>query len=363
MALRTPLYDMHLASGARLTDFGGWDMPLHYGSQLEEHHRVRTAAGMFDVSHMLGIDVAGPGALAFLQRLLANDVAKLDAPGRALYSCMLNPSGGVVDDLVAIMLDPQRYRLVVNAATADKDLAWLRTNADEFRVTITPRRDLAMIAVQGPQAREAVWAAHPELRAATEGLMPFTATEHGSRLIARTGYTGEDGFEIALAAADAPALWQALRAEGVAPCGLAARDTLRLEAGMSLYGNDMTEATSPLESGLGWTVDRKAAERDFVGRPALEAAAPRRALVGLKLLDRGVLRSHMRVTTPAGEGEITSGTFSPTLGFSIALARVPRAGEAGPAVGTEVAVDMRGKPMPARIVKYPFVRHGKALIS
>jgi len=365
MPLRTPLYETHLACGAKLVDFGGWEMPLHYGSQVDEHHQVRRAAGMFDVSHMLGVDVAGPDAVAFLRRLLANDIAKLDSIGRALYSCMLNDHGGVVDDLIAVFLGPQRYRLVVNAATADKDLAWIHARlADEKRdVTVSPRRDLAMIAIQGPRAREAVWAVWPDARAATEGLKPFHAAELGARLVSRTGYTGEDGFEIALPAAEAPALWNALRAAGVAPCGLGARDTLRLEAAMNLYGNDMTESTTPLESALAWTVDLKDAGRSFFGRAALESTPPRRALVGLKFLDRGVLRAHMRVVTPAGDGEITSGTFSPTLGFSIALARLPKPDGIDPQPGTDVEVDVRGRLLPARVVKLPFVRQGKALIT
>jgi aminomethyltransferase len=365
MSLLTPLYGTHLSCGAKLVDFGGWEMPLHYGSQVDEHHQVRKAAGMFDVSHMLGVDVTGPASLSFLRRLLANDAAKLDTPGRALYSCMLNDSGGVVDDLIVTLLGPRRFRLVVNAATAAKDLAWMDSLIAGwgFDVGLAPRRDLAMIAVQGPQAREAVWSAWPGSRAATENLRPFHATEIGQSLVSRTGYTGEDGFELALPAADAPALWESLRKAGVAPCGLGARDTLRLEAAMNLYGNDMDESTSPLESGLAWTVDLKDAARDFVGRSALVAAPPKRTLAGLRFLDRGVLRSHMKVVTPAGEGVITSGTFSPTLGFSIALARLPKAEGADPEPGSDVQVDVRGKLLPARVVKVPFVRHGKALIS
>ena len=365
MPLRTPLYDTHLACGAKLVDFGGWEMPLHYGSQVDEHHQVRQAAGMFDVSHMLGVDVTGPGSPAFLRRLLANDIAKLDTPGRALYTCMLNENGGVVDDLIVTLLGPGRFRLVVNAATAEKDLAWMnaRIAVDGGDAKLVPRRDLAMIAIQGPQARNAVWSAWPESRTATESLKPFHAAEVGQRLVSRTGYTGEDGFEIALPAGEAPAFWESLRKAGVAPCGLGARDTLRLEAAMNLYGNDMDETTSPLESGLAWTVDLKDATRDFVGRGALTAAAPKRTLAGLKFLDRGVLRAHMKVATPAGEGEITSGTFSPTLGFSIALARLPKADGLDPQPGSDVEVDVRGKLLPARVVKVPFVRHGKALIS
>lgn len=358
MLRRTPLYESHVADGAKMVDFGGWEMPLHYGSQVEEHHRVRRDAGMFDVSHMLAVDVAGPDATAFLRRLLANDVARL-APGQALYACMLNARGGIVDDLIACLLAPDRYRLVVNAATADKDLAWMRDQAGSCAVEITARRDLAMIAVQGPRAREAFGSAHPQSEAATMALRPFFAVEADGWLVSRTGYTGEDGFEIALPAEQAPALWRDLKQAGVAPCGLGARDTLRLEAGMNLYGADMTEDTTPMESGLAWTVAMKDPSRDFVGRAALEAGAPQRALVGLRLIGRGVLRAHMRVLTPAGDGEVTSGTFSPTLGFSIALARIPYA-----AANLEtVQVDVRGTLLEARVVAPPFVRHGKPLVE
>jgi aminomethyltransferase len=355
---RTPLYESHVADGAKMVDFGGWEMPLHYGSQVEEHHRVRRDAGMFDVSHMLAVDVDGPDATAFLRILLANDVARLGT-GRALYSCMLNARGGIVDDLIACLLAPDRYRLVVNAATADKDLAWMREAAGSRDVRIAPRRDLAIIAVQGPRACEALTSARPRTAPAATALRPFHAAEPDGWVVSRTGYTGEDGFEIALPAEQAPGLWHELKAAGVTPCGLGARDTLRLEAGMNLYGADMTEDTTPLESGLAWTVALKDPARAFIGRAALEASAPQRALVGLRLLGRGVLRPHMRVLTPAGEGEITSGTFSPTLGFSIALARIPHA---DPAPDT-LRVEVRGTLLEARVVRPPFVRHGRALVE
>ncbi|ODA19515.1 glycine cleavage system protein T, partial [Achromobacter xylosoxidans] len=243
---RTPLADEHIASGARMVDFGGWDMPLAYGSQLEEHHAVRQDAGMFDVSHMLNADITGPDAYAFLQRLVANDVAKLTVPGKALYTCMLNPQGGVIDDLIVYFFAADEWRVVVNAGTADKDMAWMQRvrQAGKFDVTITPRRDLAMIAVQGPNARAKVWAARPAWQAASEPLTPFVAARVGDdTLVARTGYTGEDGFEIVLPAAEAVQLWRDLAAQGVRPAGLGARDTLRLEAGMNLYGQDMDELT------------------------------------------------------------------------------------------------------------------------
>ncbi len=359
---RTPLFETHVAAGAKMVDFGGWEMPVNYGSQIEEHHAVRRRAGMFDVSHMRVVDVDGAASRDFLRTLVANDVTRL-TPGKALYTCMLNDAGGVLDDLIIYWIHTDRYRVVVNAATADKDLAWMRqvAAARRFNVNLKPRTDLAMIAVQGPQARAILAQVLPEAAEVIGGLKVFSAAFHGEWFIARTGYTGEDGCEIVLPAADAPAFWHKLKAAGVAECGLGARDTLRLEAGMNLYGQDMDETVSPLESGLAWTVSL-AEPRDFIGRAALENQQVRgglRQLVGLKMLDKGVLRAHQRVLTPHGDGEITSGTFSPTLGFSIALARVP----AGVKVGDQVQVDLRGKPVAAQVVKHPFVRNGKALIS
>ena len=357
---RTPLADEHIASGARMVDFGGWDMPLAYGSQLEEHHAVRQDAGMFDVSHMLNVDVTGPDAFAFLQRLVANDVAKLTVPGKALYSCMLNPQGGVIDDLIIYFFAADEWRVVVNAGTADKDIAWMQRvrQSGKFDVAIAPRRDLAMIAVQGPNARAKVWAARPAWQAASEPLTPFVAAQVGDdTLVARTGYTGEDGFEIVLPATQAVALWRDLAARGVRPCGLGARDTLRLEAGMNLYGQDMDELIQPDQAGLTWTVSLKNAERRFIGRDALEQFANPAAFLGLKLQERGVMRAHMAVRAKQGAGELTSGTMSPTLGVSIGFARLP----VGVAPGDTVEVDIRGKWVPALVCKLPFVRNGKAV--
>ncbi|WP_459615732.1 glycine cleavage system aminomethyltransferase GcvT [Bordetella sp. 2513F-2] len=357
---RTPLAESHLAAGARMVDFGGWEMPLSYGSQIEEHHAVRRDAGMFDVSHMLNADVAGPGARDFLLRLVANDVSRLTTPGKALYTCMLNPQGGVIDDLIVYFFAPDRWRVVVNAATAEKDMAWMRrvAAAGGFDVVVTPRRDLAMVAVQGPQARAKVWAARPAWQAGSEPLGPFSAAEVApDTLVARTGYTGEDGFEIVVPAADAPALWADLAAQGVRPCGLGARDTLRLEAGMNLYGQDMDELTQPDQAGLAWTVSLKQPERRFIGREALEQFSTPAAFLGLKLLERGVMRAHMAVRTAHGNGEVTSGTMSPTLGVSVGFARMP----AGVRPGDTVHVEIRGKWVPAQVCKLPFVRHGKAV--
>jgi len=358
---QTPLHAAHRAAGARMVDFGGWDMPVNYGSQIEEHHAVRRDAGMFDVSHMLAVDLGGSGARAFLRYALANNVDKITQPGKALYSCLLRPDGGVLDDLIVYFMREDWFRIVVNASTADKDLAWLKSLLAKRApgLSLLPRRDLAMIAVQGPHAREKLWQALPGSRVATEALKAFFAAESGEFLVARTGYTGEDGFEITLPGLRAVALWDALSAAGVRACGLGARDTLRLEAGMNLYGQDMTEEETPLESGLAWTVDL-VAPRDFVGKSALAAAPPTRRQVGLLLLDQGgVLRSHQKVVTANGDGEITSGTFSPTLGKSIALARVPT----GVAAGDAVAVQVRNKELSARVVRPPFVRNGVVLVK
>ena len=359
MTQRTPLYDTHVAAKAKIVDFAGWDMPIHYGSQLEEHHVVRRDAGMFDVSHMLAIDLAGKDAQRWLRHLLANDVAKLTLPGKALYSCMLQEDGGVIDDLIAYYFTPEHYRIVVNAGTADKDVAWMHKQLAGFDATITPRRDLAMIALQGPSAREKFWAAFPLSRAVSENLGVFQAAAWNEWLIARTGYTGEDGFEITLPALVAARTWGALQAAGIAPIGLGARDTLRLEAGMNLYGQDMDESVGPLESGLAWTVDFKDAGRNFIGRKALEATPPKRQFVGLLLIDRGVMRSHQKVFTAHGDGETTSGSFSPSLNQSIALARIP----VGVDLGDIVEVEIRGKKLKAKVVKPSFVRHGKSLLQ
>lgn len=360
MTQRTPLHATHVAAGARMVDFAGWDMPVNYGSQIEEHHAVRRDAGMFDVSHMLALDLAGSGAKAFLRGLIANDVAKLTEPGKALYSCMLNPEGGVIDDLIVYFLSDTEYRVVVNAGTADKDVAWMlqQLAATGLAATLTPRRDLAMIAVQGPNARAKTWAAIPGSEAASAGLKIFQAAAFGNLFIARTGYTGEDGFELTLPADQAAATWDALVAAGVKPCGLGARDTLRLEAGMALYGNDMDETVSPLNAGLAWTVDFKDASRDFIGKAALQANPASQQVLGLVLEDKGVLRAHQQVFTAQGEGETTSGTFSPTLEKAIAMARLPL----GVAPGDAVEVDIRGKRLKARVVKASFVRNGKPLI-
>ena len=357
MTQKTVLNATHRALGAKMVDFGGWDMPLNYGSQIEEHHLVRRDAGMFDVSHMTVVDLHGARTRAFLRRLLANSVDKLKVSGKALYSCMLNDAGGVIDDLIVYFLSEDFFRVVVNASTRDKDLAWIEKQARAFDVTVNERADLSMIAVQGPNARAKVQSLLSEgVRAKAAKIGKFVAVEGDGLFIARTGYTGEDGYEIIVPESAAVDLWNRLIGAGVAPAGLGARDTLRLEAGMNLYGQDMDESITPWEAGLAWTVALDEG-REFIGRAALEkqkAAGVRRIMVGLVMDEKGVLRHGQRVATPHGDGEILSGTFSPTLGKAIAFARVP----AGTVDRAEV--DIRGKLVPVRVVKFPFVRNGKA---
>ena len=359
MGLRTALYDTHLGLGAKIVDFGGWDMPLHYGSQIEEHHAVRRDAGVFDVSHMAVVDLRGADVRAFLRYLLANDVAKLKTPGKGLYSCLLREDGGVLDDLIVYGMADDWFRMVVNASTRAKDLAWIRRQAAPFAVDVTERGDLAMLAVQGPAARaKTARLLGPQWQAAALALGPFSAAVLGEFFVARTGYTGEDGFEIALSSGLAVALWERLTADAVAPVGLGARDTLRLEAGLSLYGNELDESHDPYASNVGWTVALEPDARDFLGRAALlrARAAQTEELVGLVLDARGVLRGHQTVITDKGPGQTTSGSFAPTLNRSVALARVPVGARGG------ASVDVRGKSLPVRIVTPPFVRHGRPMI-
>jgi aminomethyltransferase len=362
MGNKTALYATHQLMGGKLVDFGGWDMPLHYGSQIEEHHKVRQSAGMFDVSHMTVVDVTGADAKAYLQYLLANDVAKIDSPlGKALYSGMLNPDGGVIDDLIVYKMDGW-YRTVVNCGTREKDLAWMTKIAADFDVQLQERDDLGMIAIQGPNAIALAKTVVSNERAALiDSLKVFQGLEADGWFIARTGYTGEDGLEIMLPNTAAADFWQALANAGVAPCGLGARDTLRLEAGMNLYGHEMDDAVSPLIANMGWTIAWEPSARDFIGRAAIaaeKAAGVTQKLVGLVLRERGVLRAEQLVSVAGSDekGVVTSGTFSPSLGYSIALARVPAA------VGSHCEVEMRGKQVTVEVVAPNFVRHGKALV-
>ncbi|MDH5735913.1 MAG: glycine cleavage system aminomethyltransferase GcvT [Gammaproteobacteria bacterium] len=362
MSQKTALYEKHLQQGGKIVDFAGWQMPINYGSQIEEHHQVRRDAGMFDVSHMTVVDITGEAVIPFLQYLLANDVAKLKQSGKALYSCMLNEKGGVIDDLIVYYMRDDWFRMVVNAGTRDKDLAWINQQAEKFNIAIKERDDLAMIAVQGPRGREKALQVLPvDVAQAAADLDRFFGAVSGEWFVGRTGYTGEDGFEIMLPESEVEAFWDALVEAGVRPCGLGARDTLRLEAGMNLYGTDMDETTSPLISGLGWTIAWQPAERNFIGRSVIEAEknkGPEQKLVGLVLEDKGVLRGHQKVIVDGqGEGEVTSGTFSPTLKQAVALARVPVG------TGEYCKVDIRGKLLSARVVKPVFVRDGQSCID
>ena len=355
MPQQTPLFDAHIEAGAKMVDFGGWDMPINYGSQIEEHHDVRGTAGMFDVSHMTVVDLEGVQTREFLSYLLANDVAKLKVSGKALYSCMLKEDGGVIDDLITYYLSESFFRLVVNASTREKDIEWITEQSGDFGVIVTERPELAMIAVQGPQARETVIdLIGNDDQEGVRKLAPFFAGQFGDLFIARTGYTGEDGFEISLPADSAVSLWDQLIDKGVKPCGLGARDTLRLEAGMNLYGQDMDETVTPLESGLAWTVALRD-ERIFIGKKALEDQRSHgiaRKFVGLVLQDKGVLRPGYKVVSDEGEGTVTSGSFSPTLQRSIGLARIPAASDGS------CSVEIRGRLLEAKIVKPPFARAG-----
>ncbi len=356
---RTPLYQAHIDAGGKMVDFGGWEMPLNYGSQIQEHHQVRNDVGMFDVSHMTTVDFKGVEAKKFLRTLIANDVDKLKTQGKALYSCMLNETGGVVDDLIVYYQTDEYYRMVINAGTTEKDIDWINKQADGFDVVVEPMFDLAMIAVQGPNARQKVYEAMPGVEDVAGELKPFNSASLGGLFIARTGYTGEDGFEIMLPEKSAEFTWKMLLEVGVNPCGLGARDTLRLEAGMSLYGSEMNEEVSPLEAALTWTIDLTDENRHFVGRDALEAlkeTGANNTIVGLVLEGKGVIRDHQKVVTSNGEGEVTSGTFSPTMSKAIALASVPKGSQG------LCEIEMRNKMVSAKIVKPPFVRNGKVLV-
>jgi len=360
MPLETPLHAAHLAAGGKMVEFAGWELPIHYGSQMEEHSAVRSSAGMFDVSHMGTVDFRGPQAREFLQRVLANDIDRAAEQGQAIYSCMLNDQGGVIDDLITFRVDNDFYRGVLNAARREVDLEWLRRHAEGFDVEITEREDLAIIAVQGPEAGAKLGSVlGGDGAAVVEALKPFRAASHGDFYIARTGYTGEDGFEVMLPGDHAVELWDQLVAAGVRPCGLGARDSLRLEAGLNLYGQDMDESTTPLISNLGWTVAFTPEDRDFIGRKALEqqkAQGVAQQLVGLVFGRGGIPRAGAVVNTSEGPGVITSGVFGPTVKGPVALARVP-AGNF-----EEVEVELRGRSLAARVVSLPFVRHGKVRV-
>lgn len=363
----TPLHQKHLDAGAKMIDFAGWDMPVNYGSQIEEHNCVRATAGVFDVSHMTVVDISGDDAKSYLRKLLANDVDKLNETGRALYSAMLNENGGVVDDLIVYSMS-FGFRLVLNCTTREKDLAWMAKHSVGFDVSIVEKPEYAMLAVHGPESIDKVCYAldqgqlYPAKTAAINVLGNFCGVELGHWFIARTGYTGEKGLELIIPAAEVPVFWDKLLAAGVKPIGLGARDSLRLEAGMNLYGHDMDEETSPLAANMEQTIAWQPQDRDFVGRSAVtrhrqeQAAGSIPRLVGLVLEQRGVLREGQKIVCENGQGTITSGGFSPTLKHSIALARIPTNSHSCQA-------EIRGTLTPVRIVKPNFVRFGKKVFE
>lgn len=355
----TSLFALHRAAGARMIEFGGWEMPVQYTGIVEEHRSVRTAAGLFDVAHMGEVEITGPGALESVQRLIPNDASRL-AVGQGLYSPMCTPAGGIIDDLTVFRLGEQRFFFVVNAARTEQDFSWI---AEHTRNATPTNRsaDLALLALQGPRAAEI-------LQALTPFNLSTLAYFHASDgvtvaacrcLVSRTGYTGEDGFEIACAWDDAPALWTALldagRRYGAVPVGLGARDTLRLEAGYMLYGNDIDETTTPLEAPLAWTV--KTDKGDFIGREALLAQKARgvdRKFAGFEMIDRAIPRQgHDLHADGRRVGRVTSGTFGPWVNKSIGMGYVERAlGQPG----APVHVEIRGRLHAARVVKLPFYR-------
>jgi aminomethyltransferase len=344
----TPLYEWHVSNKATMVDFAGWKMPIHYGSQLEEHHVVRQHAGIFDVSHMNVVDVMGPDVTPYLKILCANNIEKL-SPYKALYTCMLNENGGIIDDLIVYKISDSHYRLILNAGTREKDLLWLNHVKGLFELHIHARSEMAIIALQGPHA---ITIAKSLFETLPEKFFSFVGFE--DCMIARTGYTGEDGVEIIVPGEHALKIWTKLIDAGAKPIGLGARDTLRLEAGLNLYESDMDETVSPLESNIAWTVGWDPANRQFLGRKSLETQKQvgiSRKLVGLKLEQGGVLRHGQKIFSQEREiGVITSGGFSPTLNVSIAMARIESS------AAHDVEVEIRGKRLPARIVALPFIK-------
>ncbi len=360
MGLRTPLYDMHLALGAKIIDFNGWDMPLHYGSQVDEHHHVRKECGMFDISHMSIFDIQGTQAQAFLQHVLCNDVALLETIGSAQHSLLLNEQGGVIDDLMVFRTD-SGYRLVGNAVTHQRVQSWLNEHAEPFACTVSWRNDLCLFSIQGPFTRERLSGILSSSRSQlVQTLEHHFAAADGDWFISCTGYTGEIGIEIMLPSTQAVDFMNELVGAGIAPIGIGARDTLRLEAGFNLYGFDSNEQISPLTTNMQHVVCWQPESRNFIGRQALQTQQDKgvaEKLVGLVLEERGVLRAGQPVRIDNQiSGVITSGSFSPSLGKAIALARVPID------TGDRAEVEIRHKWFPVRVVKPRFVRYGKILV-
>jgi aminomethyltransferase len=359
----TPLHDEHLARGAKMVDFGGWHMPLQYEGILAEHRAVRESVGIFDVSHMGEIDFTGPGALAAVQRLVTNDAARL-TDGKALYTCVCYPDGGIVDDCIVYRRGPEDLRIVVNAANIAKDFAFFQEHAGRLCAVADHSPEVALIAVQGPKARGLVASLAGEHLLQVPSFGFAAGALAGVDIVAaRTGYTGEDGFELFVPAAQAVPVWRALLAGGAAPIGLGARDTLRLEARLSLYGNDIDATTSPLEAGLGWVVklDKLARGEPFVGAEALakqRADGLTRTLVGFRVQDRNIARPGAEVVDADGKavGRVTSGGPALTVGGAVGLAYVP---VALGAPGTVLTIAQRGRSFPAEVVKGPFYRRAE----
>lgn len=360
--LRSPLHDRHVAAGAKLVEFAGWEMPVQYSGVIGEHRAVRSAAGLFDVSHMGEFLVTGPAAEVFLQRLTPNDVSKL-TPGRAHYSGLLTSEGTYIDDLLVYRLGDEEFLLVVNAANTAKDFAWVKEQLDG-EVELTDRSsDYALLALQGPKARAILQPlTETDLSAIRYYRFADGVVAGSPGLISRTGYTGEDGFELYLPPAEASTVWDRLLEAGtpvgLVAAGLGARDTLRLEAGMALYGHEIDHTTTPWDAGLDWMV--KLDKGDFIGRQALVAqkeAGTERCLVGFEIEGRGIARQgHVVMSADEKVGEVTSGTWSPTFEKALGMAYVPN-GLAPPA--TELALEVRGKVIPARVVELPFYKRSK----
>ena len=358
MSNKTELHDTHIKMNGKMVDFTGWTLPIHYGSQINEHKIVRSDAGMFDVSHMMITDIKGKDAKPYLLHILANNIDRLKEPGKALYSCILNETAGIIDDLIIYYINDTHYRMITNAGTRDKNKKWFAETAKEYDIAFNTRDDLATIAIQGPNARKKTCSILPsEVQQQAEQLPPFSSLSHKNWFIARTGYTGEDGFEVILPNEEIVDFWNKLHQAGVTPVGLGARDTLRLEAAMSLYGTDMDEKISPLECGLSWTIAWQPVERDFIGRRALtkiRSQIDNQVRIGILLPSKGILRNGQKVYMNNKEiGFITSGSYSPIIGKSIALARINNDSKG------EYSVDIRGKKFPVQKVKLPFIMNGK----
>jgi aminomethyltransferase len=353
---QTALHEVHIESGGCMREQDGWALPAHYGTPLEEHRAVRSAAGMFDLSHLLALDVCGAGATAWLRHLLANDVAQLGTPGSAMHSCMLDEHGGVLDEFVVFRISSHEYRIIVHAARVERVVEWMRSRiaSTGANLTLGTRKDLAMIGIEGPETLSRAMRAIPELNTATGIPSPFAAVRLSDLFIARAGFTGEEALAIALPDGRTEGVWRALLDAGVRPCGHEVRDTLRIEAGLPLYGQDIDASLTPFDVGLRRSANLDDPERHFIGRTALEMRPPRWRLMGLVADAESALRPGLRVRTPYGEGTTTSCTFSPAMKCQIALVRLPRT-----AVPDETAIveTSPGRVM-ARVVGLPFVRSG-----